>query len=615
MPAPGRRVPDPRGAVVAPPLWLTLPLFAAGLLIALGVSELLLRLFPRTLAPEAIFRGGSPRRWARLASGLVILVAFWLPLAALYREPRVGALLRVSLAVFALGLADDFSTLPRWLKAAAVAGLAVWAAALGLRIDVVKEPFGQQMLSLGAWSWVATVIWLTGVTGAIVLSRRLQGLGTGLVAVVSLTFLVVALLQRSTVGTGTACLAAVLAGAMLGYLRYDFPPARLPVGSAGYYFLGFSLAGISVLGALKNTAFLTIVIPLLLFGVPLLDTTYATVLRVGSRHTLALSPRREFLHTMLMREGLGPRRCVAIYCTFAAYLGALAVLLVLMITVSFVAKLVVLGALLLFGGVGFYCAVRIASRPPAAEGSERVELFDIPVDRTDMEGALRRIRQFVEERSPHMVVTSDSSAIVRSQSDQEFKQIMRSADLVTPDGAGVVWAARVLGLPIWERVSGVDLMQRVCELAAGEGYSVYLLGAQPGVAAAAAHNLAERYPGLRIAGTRHGYFTPEEEPAIVGEIARLRPDVLFVAFGLPKQEKWIRRYLEELQVPVAVGVGGSFDVISGRLKRAPRWMQVAGVEWLYRSLKEPKRFKRLGALPRFVLMALRERWRRFRQGG
>jgi UDP-N-acetylmuramyl pentapeptide phosphotransferase/UDP-N-acetylglucosamine-1-phosphate transferase len=134
----------------------------------------------------------------------------------------------------------------------AVLGLAWWAAHLGLRIDAVKAPFGQEMHPLaGWWGTAATTLWLSGVTGAILLSRRLQGLGTGLVGLVGLTFVVVALLQQSTVGPGTACLAAALAGVALGFFRYDFPPARLPLGSAGYYFLGFSLAAISVLGTLN----------------------------------------------------------------------------------------------------------------------------------------------------------------------------------------------------------------------------------------------------------------------------------------------------------------------------------------------------------------------------
>lgn len=598
---------------MTPPLWLTLPLLVAAFLLAAALPQLLLRLAPRTLAADAVFREGSPRRWARFASSAVLLAAFWLPAAGLREEPRIWSFLLVSLAFFGLGLVDDERTLPRWFKVLAVIALSLLAFRLGIRVDALKVPFSPSVLTLDAtWAAALTTLWLAVVTGAILLSRRLQGLGVGLVGVVALVFLVVSLLQRQAVAPGTPFLAAALAGAALGYLRYDFPPARLPLGSAGYYFLGFAVAAISVMGTLKNATFLTVAMPLLLFGVPLLNSTYAVILRGPGRDALSIGPRRELLHEILLREGLGPRRCVVLFCGLTAYLGLLAILMVLMITVSFLAKGVVLGALLLAGGVLFYIALRIASRPPAEEGVDRVELFDIPLDRTDMPGALERIRRFVEERSPRMVVTSDSSAIVRSRSDEELRRIMQSADLVTADGTGVVWAARVLGLPIWERVSGVDLMQRISELAAAHGYSIFLLGAQPGVAEAAAAKLAERYPGLRVAGLQHGYYTPEEEPEVVARIASLRPDILFVAFGIPKQEKWIRRYMEQLQVPVAIGVGGSFDVISGRIRRAPRWMQVAGLEWLYRTVKEPKRIPRLAALPRFVLMALAERWRRIR---
>jgi N-acetylglucosaminyldiphosphoundecaprenol N-acetyl-beta-D-mannosaminyltransferase len=284
-----------------------------------------------------------------------------------------------------------------------------------------------------------------------------------------------------------------------------------------------------------------------------------------------------------------------------------ALLLVALMEVSFLLKLAVLGVLLFAGLVVFYCIARIAAKPRAGAAPEAVvDLLSVPVHQTDMAGALERIEQFVSERSPHMVVTSDSSAVVRAQRDGELHAIFQEADLVTPDGMGVVWAAKVLGLPLWERVSGIDLMQHVCELAAAKGYSIYLLGAAPGVAEAAARELGSRHPGLTVAGTGHGYFSAEEEPEVVARVAQAKPDVLFVAMGIPKQEKWIRRHLAELGVSVAIGVGGSFDVISGRVRRAPRWMRSAGLEWLYRTAREPKRIPRLLAIPRLVWMALRQ---------
>ena len=141
---------------------------------------------------------------------------------------------------------------------------------------------------------------------------------------------------------------------------------------------------------------------------------------------------------------------------------------------------------------------------------------------------------------------------------------------------------------------------------------MYLLGGREGVADEVAKALCGRYEGLKVAGTHHGYFSPDDDLAVVDRVRLATPDILFVAFGIPKQEKWIRAHLEELQVPVCIGVGGSFDVISGRAARAPKWMQEFGLEWLYRTVREPKRLPRLTALPRFFLMMLRQRLARGR---
>jgi len=217
-----------------------------------------------------------------------------------------------------------------------------------------------------------------------------------------------------------------------------------------------------------------------------------------------------------------------------------------------------------------------------------------------MDQVLQEAERFIREDRPHMIVTSDASGIVRAQDDPELRQIMNEAAMVTADGAGVVLAAKLLNLPVQARCSGCDMVVELCRVAAQLGRSVYLLGAEPGVAEEAARKLQEHVAGLAVAGTHHGYFSPEDEPAIVDEVRNARPAVLFVALGIPRQEKWIRAHLEALGVPVCVGVGGSFDVISGRKQRAPVWMQRAGLEWLYRTAKEPRRIGRLAALPRII---------------
>lgn len=196
---------------------------------------------------------------------------------------------------------------------------------------------------------------------------------------------------------------------------------------------------------------------------------------------------------------------------------------------------------------------------------------------------------------------------VMAERDSELRRIVDSAELVTPDSAGILWACRRMGRPLPERVSGVEIVERLCAASAEKGYRLYFLGAAPGVAENAAARMQTRYPGCRIIGTRDGYFREGEDAAVVREIAAARPDVLCVAMGIPKQEKWIARHRTALGVPVLIGVGGTFDVFSGKVKRAPHWMQQLNLEWLYRFARNPRKIRKVMTLPRFVWMTLRAR--------
>jgi N-acetylglucosaminyldiphosphoundecaprenol N-acetyl-beta-D-mannosaminyltransferase len=235
---------------------------------------------------------------------------------------------------------------------------------------------------------------------------------------------------------------------------------------------------------------------------------------------------------------------------------------------------------------------------------ERITILGVGIDNVDTSSALDIIEGFIRERKPHMVVTADSSGIVLADTDHELREIMNSADLVTPDSFGVLWASRRQGTPLQERVSGIDVVKLLCARGSEHEYSVFLLGAAPGVAETAADNLKHRCPGLRIAGTYHGYFSEEESGSVIEQIRESKPDILFVALGIPRQEKWIALHMKELDVPVAMGVGGSFDVISGNVRRAPKWMQDHGLEWLFRLYSDPRKIRKVLQLPRFVLMIL-----------
>jgi N-acetylglucosaminyldiphosphoundecaprenol N-acetyl-beta-D-mannosaminyltransferase len=238
---------------------------------------------------------------------------------------------------------------------------------------------------------------------------------------------------------------------------------------------------------------------------------------------------------------------------------------------------------------------------------DSVRILGFRIDRISMDTALKRIEEFIAEGVPRYLVTADASMVVTAKEDPELAQIVDRADLVTPDGAGILWASRKLNTPITDKVSGVDLVAEVVRLSAEKGYRVFFFGAAPGVAEEAAVNLRKRYSGANVVGTRDGYFKPEQEQEIVAQIKAAKPDVLFVAMGIPKQEKWITRYKDEIGVPVSAGIGGSFDVYSGRVERAPVWMQKRGLEWLHRLYKNPKKISKVMTLPRFVLMTIRQK--------
>ncbi len=227
------------------------------------------------------------------------------------------------------------------------------------------------------------------------------------------------------------------------------------------------------------------------------------------------------------------------------------------------------------------------------------------VSRVSRAEALDLLQRFIDSGEPHLVVTADASAHVIASGDPELRRIINGAALVTPDSTGILWAARRLRTPLAERVSGVDLAEQLCAESARRGYGVYFYGAAPGVAAEAAETMRHRYPGANIVGTVDGFQnSPEQQEALLQDIREKRPAVLLVAMGIPKQEKWIARHLEDLRVPVCMGVGGTFDVFSGRARRAPEWMQRRGLEWLYRLAQNPKKYAKVATLPVFVMRVL-----------
>lgn len=238
----------------------------------------------------------------------------------------------------------------------------------------------------------------------------------------------------------------------------------------------------------------------------------------------------------------------------------------------------------------------------------KVDILGVRVDACSLAEAVEHIAGLVACGGHHQVVTANAEIIWRAWREKELAQILAEAALVTADGVGVLWAARRLGQELPEQVAGIDLVQALAARGAKAGWRFFLYGSAPGVAEAAAARLMRDYPGLAVVGTAHGYQDREGEEKVKEAIRAGRPHILLVALGAPKQEFWIAHHNPELQVPVAIGVGGSLDVLAGRAKRAPRWMRRLGLEWLYRLSKQPRRWRRQLALPAFawrVLLAKR----------
>jgi N-acetylglucosaminyldiphosphoundecaprenol N-acetyl-beta-D-mannosaminyltransferase len=235
-----------------------------------------------------------------------------------------------------------------------------------------------------------------------------------------------------------------------------------------------------------------------------------------------------------------------------------------------------------------------------------IEILGVRVDVAGYGDLLAHVDRSVASGEPHQIVTLNPEMLVAAHEDAAFREELNAASLNVADGTGLVLAARWLGRPLPERVTGSDGIYRLAAHCAEQGYRPFFLGAAPGVAREAAERLAARYPGLEVAGTHAGSPGVEDEEAIIEMVRAANPDLLLVAYGVPAEERWIARNRARLGVPVMIGVGGSFDFVAGVTQRAPVWMRRVGLEWLYRLIKEPWRWRRQLALPRFVGLVLRQ---------
>lgn len=591
--------------------------------------------------------------------GVAFMVAVLLPLAVMWYFAQVGAqppgttpdditnapifpaefvpglkFALLCLGVYVLSALRGLGNFPAWIAD----GLVIVAAFLAVNaspdvlISLKASSQGDAPtlpLSVGKYNLAPalTIAWIWGVARLSASLARLPAVAPGFLGLVAgLILLLVGGFGAGSSFAPFACASLCGAGLTMFVFALKKPDANL--GWSATLAGGFLLGIASALGVLNTTLPAIICLAALALGLPLLNVSIVSVRAKLRGKTVDWTQKRVRLDEALARRGVAPRKIATLY--FA--LGLWGCTLAFFASHWFFAgrgnsmwmivhALFWLGAFV-GGGFVFYSIARVQMRRRAGEDvPDRLEAFGIEISPVSMREALDKIEGFIENGSPHHVVTSDANAVLTSRDDPEYTQIIRRAALITPDGFGLVWGARLIGLPIYERVTGVDMVTGICERAAKKGYRLYVLGSEPGedgkpgVAETAARNLAQKYPGANFVGTHHGFWrregkeqglTPEQADArMADEIRRATPDVLFVAMGIPMQEKFIAAQLERMNVPVCLGVGGSFDVYSGKFNRAPLTVQRLGMEWLYRVWIDPSRWKRMGYVPKFMIIAVK----------
>jgi N-acetylglucosaminyldiphosphoundecaprenol N-acetyl-beta-D-mannosaminyltransferase len=466
---------------------------------------------------------------------------------------------------------------------------------LGPRITFIGRPDGEFLyLSNFPTILILSTLWMGFFPILFQELDEIPGMGGGLTLVSWI--LMVAVTAMSSKGPSDALMMSVCGLALIAvfWTRHVNVYRRLGTPLSGMW--GMLLAGASMLGASKGVAFATVMIlPLGLFAIPIIETSLSVL-------SAAFSPKplgNMIFYRKLVTGGMDHPAAVLAVTAICGVCGASMAILqmrllepaALLVTITFVS-------------LGFYVAAAGAgSKDDISE--KRPSLWGVTTDNFSLDYALGRVVGWISSGNlPQIIVTPDALAALRSRSDKKYSWIVRRAGLVLPDGVGLVWALRFLGFTVQEQIPGVDFVDNLCRIAAGHGWSFYFLGGHSGVASRAAEKVCAKYPGLKVTGARSGYFKREESDAICEEIRESGAQLLLVALGVPKQEYWLADNIDKLGGTVCIGVGGSFDVMSGRLNRAPESWRRLHIEWLYRTIQEPYRWRRTMKLPLFVALVL-----------
>ncbi len=479
----------------------------------------------------------------------------------------------------------------------------------GEKIAFVGMPEGQYLFLHPLVSHIITALWVGFFPLLLVSLDRIPGMAGHLLLFVWLLMAVITSFSGQNLqGAVTMCLGGI---ALLGvfWSRHGHLYRRLGEPLAAFW--GTLVAGVSVMGVSKGIAFSALMLlPLALFAIPIMEASLSFV----SRTLLSTASGGDiFMYRRLVDRGVDHPDSVRMVAFLSGALGFSAAVLQIRPDGQ--------GAVVAFCGIAACLAYigAVLKRSQKKRGKPSPVLWGIPVNNVSLHYALGKAWALISNGDPLgcTVFTPNALSVYEARKDVELARAFRNADLSLPDGMGLVLGLRFLGFRMHERIAGVEFMEQLCRTASYAKWPVYFLGGESGVARQVTEVLRERYPGLPVAGWHHGYFDDFESSFICETIRNSGAKILFVALGVPRQEKWIAAHAEELPGMLRMGVGGSFDVLSGRLQRAPRWMRRVGMEWFFRLCQEPWRWRRMIKLPLFVLHVLVSRfgWESRRDGG
>lgn len=514
-----------------------------------------------------------------------------LTLLALWSNSRTISVL-VASAILALHIGLMEQTCPnrgwRWLMPLPGAFFAI----MGARISFFALYDGGYLYLTFWQSMLLTTAWMTLFPMLFQKLDQIPGLAGHLLSVsLSLMLFITSLSSQALSEAFLVAFASLLlVGAFWSRLGHHY--RQLGHALAGLW--GIIVAGISILGVSKGVAITALmVIPLGFYALPLMELSLGFMSHAFTSRQTSTVP---YLYSKILERGVDHPAAVRLVTAICFLVGGAITFMQIgpdgvatKVLVLSLAAVLVLLVWSLWGG-------------KAVPQTNRT-LWGVKIDGISMNYALSRTLSWLKQETSrlHIITTVNAIAMHDSLGDPHYRRIINESDMTVADGTGLVWALRFLNIPVLERITGVDFLGRLCRLAAVEEYPIFLYGGKPGIAAQAAKNLQKENPGLLIAGTEHGYHSAEEQQGIAEAISNSGAKILFVALGLPAQEKWIDAHKECLNGMVAVGVGGSFDVYAGVLKRAPRFWQKTGLEWLYRLIQEPSRLKRDLTLFSFAL--------------